>query len=362
MIKYVIKGSLANRKIEKEYFENQLNPIEAREDAFRYFTNFVEILKEANVNFEEEKRFLKKSSNESKMFSVENEDLHKKWINAYFVGIGIYAEIIDNDNGEKEEHKLDFYGVRYDFDEIAYGLQCEFEFYKGKQIDVENIKMELEYCDTEFYEEDGVFKYPILKNTQDWKGKNIPYWWLNSEQRKELVKEIKEDLRISYSLKNGESNLVEYKPSLVYNFKTRKAGIGVKQIIAKSICAFLNSNGGTLLIGVNDQKEIIGLESDFSISEKEDFEDWFKLQFDDMIFQFFDQSVWNFIKADFNRDYDTLFFMVKISPSDNPVFLKNVTQNTKDFYIRNTASTKQLTDIEEIVRYSLIHFNSNAYD
>jgi len=48
--------------------------------------------------------------------------------------------------------------------------------------------------------------------------------------------------------------------------------------------------------------------------------------------------------------------LVKISPSDNPVFLKNKKEESKEFYIRNTASTKQLIDIEEITSYVLSHW------
>ena len=38
-------------------------------------------------------------------------------------------------------------------------------------------------------------------------------------------------------------------------------------MILKSIAAFSNGEGGTLLIGVNDEGEILGLENDYTILE-----------------------------------------------------------------------------------------------
>jgi len=57
-------------------------------------------------------------------------------------------------------------------------------------------------------------------------------------------------------IQRGESNQVEFKPSLLYNFKTGKAGLSPKFYTAKTICAFLNSNGGVLFIGLTDKGEI----------------------------------------------------------------------------------------------------------
>lgn len=332
MIKYVVKGELENRNIEPEYFYNKNNPIEAREEAFNYFCNLVEILKDANENFVKSKDYINEEGNTISLLVC--------------LGVKLYCIL-----GGEKEHLIDFYGNFYEgwmSNDIAFGLENEFEYYQNNNFDSKEYRTTLEYCDSDFYEEDGMQTFSILKNTYNWKGKNEPYWWLTIDQKKDLLREWIEDLKISQALNYGESNIAEYKPSLVYNFKTKRAGIGIKLSIAKSICGFLNSNGGNLLIGVNDNKEIIGLDADFSLSEKDDAHDWFKLEFDNMIYQFFDQNVWNYIKADFNRDYDNDFFLVKISSSDNPVFLKNKKEESKEFYIRNTASTKQLIDIEEI--------------
>lgn len=338
MIKYIVKGDLKSRAIETQYFKNDEKPIQAREEALTYFQNLVDILKDSNENF----------------ITVGEFTLEDGTIISFKKQLGVELVCLINN----DELTIDFFGEwGYDVsDKIAFDLKEEYEFYLSHNLEMKDYSTVIQYCDTDFYEEDGIDNFKILKTSFNFEGKDKPYWWLSVEEKKDLINEMIEDLRIHNSLKNGESNLVEYKPSLVYNFKTKKGAIGVKNIIAKTICAFLNSNGGTLLIGVNDKKEIIGLEPDFSLCDIDDHYDWFRLQFDDLMYQFFDTHVWNYIIADFNKDYEKEFFSIKISPSDLPVFLRNKFNKTKEFYIRNAASTKRLNDVEEIVRYSLSHW------
>jgi len=54
---------------------------------------------------------------------------------------------------------------------------------------------------------------------------------------------------------------------LLYNFSLGKAGIGIKEIISKAICTFLNSRGGFLFIGFTDKGEIQGLKYDYKLTD-----------------------------------------------------------------------------------------------
>jgi len=57
------------------------------------------------------------------------------------------------------------------------------------------------------------------------------------------------DLNIAKMISDGESETVEFKPSL-----------SQKDKIMESISAFSNTVGGTILIGVSDQGEIMGVD------------------------------------------------------------------------------------------------------
>ena len=63
-------------------------------------------------------------------------------------------------------------------------------------------------------------------------------------------------------IQKGENESVEFKSSLRWNFHTKKYDREIEHAALKTIAAFLNSSGGTLIIGVKDNGEIIGMEND----------------------------------------------------------------------------------------------------
>lgn len=60
----------------------------------------------------------------------------------------------------------------------------------------------------------------------------------------------------------GESKEVEFKSSFRWSFKEGKINEAIKTATLKSIVAFLNSGGGTLLLGVSDDGSPVGIEHD----------------------------------------------------------------------------------------------------
>ena len=163
---------------------------------------------------------------------------------------------------------------------------------------------------------------------------------------------------VKQSLIEGEGSQIEFKPSLVYNFLTKQPGIGVKTKIAQAICAFLNSHGGFLFIGVNDNKEIVGLEADFSLCPpNKQPHDFFKLEFDNMVYQFFERNVISCITTAMANEDKKSVFMVEVRPSKQPVFIKykikNENKYDKEFYIRGAGSSLPMPDKEDIVKYCL---------
>jgi len=60
----------------------------------------------------------------------------------------------------------------------------------------------------------------------------------------------------------GESEAVEFKSTLRTNLHTGQADDRIELSVLRTIAGFLNANGGTLLIGVADDGELLGLDSD----------------------------------------------------------------------------------------------------
>ena len=64
-------------------------------------------------------------------------------------------------------------------------------------------------------------------------------------------------------IKAGESKTLEFKSTLRWNLKeARQDDKSVTHAVLKTIGAFLNTEGGDLLIGVADDKSIVGVEAD----------------------------------------------------------------------------------------------------
>jgi predicted HTH transcriptional regulator len=64
-------------------------------------------------------------------------------------------------------------------------------------------------------------------------------------------------------IKRGESKKLEFKSTLRWSLKeNRQDNKGVTHAVLKTIAAFLNTEGGDLLIGVADDGSVVGIEHD----------------------------------------------------------------------------------------------------
>src|SRR5262249_5865593 len=68
-------------------------------------------------------------------------------------------------------------------------------------------------------------------------------------------------------LRGGESATVEFKSSLRVNLHTRNRDAKIEHAVLKTIAAFLNSDGGILVVGVDDKGIPLGLDADGFQSE-----------------------------------------------------------------------------------------------
>ena len=63
-------------------------------------------------------------------------------------------------------------------------------------------------------------------------------------------------------ISQGEGEYVEFKSTLRWNLKAEKKDKNITHAITKTIAAFLNTDGGILLVGVSDDGQVLGLEAD----------------------------------------------------------------------------------------------------
>ncbi len=157
-------------------------------------------------------------------------------------------------------------------------------------------------------------------------------------------------------IKQGESNTLEFKSTLRYCLRQKSRQKYIEHAVMKTIAAYLNSEGGTLLVGVDDSGKILGLEDDFSTFEKDNKIDAFRKHFDNLIANNFGDR--------FQRNLDVSFpvvegkticaIVVKEKTSED-VWLKSPKKNVEQFYIRRSASTIELSP-SEAVKYIRDHW------
>ena len=141
----------------------------------------------------------------------------------------------------------------------------------------------------------------------------------------------------------GESDLVEFKESLRTNLHTKKLDKRMEHSVLKTICAFLNSSGGILFIGVSDLGDISGLSFDNFKSD-----DKCKLQLVNMIKQHLGAYVSSNITIDVIYFDEKYILKVEVISFKKEVFL--LWEKLEEFYIRAGPSSVKISG-SELVSY-----------
>lgn len=157
-------------------------------------------------------------------------------------------------------------------------------------------------------------------------------------------------------IEKGENSEVEFKSTLRVDVKTGKVEKYIEQSVLKTIAAFLNSAGGTLLIGITDNKVIQGLDLDFTSFTNPDKVDEFQKHLDNIISRSFGSRFHRYIKIDFIEVDEKRICVLKVKEKSHaPVYIINDTKQ-ESFYIRRLASSIELKP-SETLKYVQEHWN-----
>lgn len=145
------------------------------------------------------------------------------------------------------------------------------------------------------------------------------------------------------TIEKGETNFIEFKSSLRYCLREKKPMTYIEHGILKTLNAFLNTEGGTLIIGVSDNGEILGIEDDINTFNKG--KDGFLLHFDNLIITGLGKEQQADISISFENQDEREFAIVEVSSSNKPVFLRF--NGKEEFYVRHSASSRSYTPSEQ---------------
>lgn len=159
-------------------------------------------------------------------------------------------------------------------------------------------------------------------------------------------------LDINDLLEIGETNFLEVKPTFHWDSKQNNVNDEYRDAIVKAIAGFANADGGTILIGVSKEGEILGLEDDYNTFGGN------SIQFKDNLQKlintsFTDGNVNDLVSIEYHINNDLEICQIDIKKSDKPVYL-----NLKDkyglsneyFFVRRGNCTEELQK-ERIVNY-----------
>ena len=144
---------------------------------------------------------------------------------------------------------------------------------------------------------------------------------------------------LSTILKTGESDQVEFKSTLRWNLHTDKADKKIENACLKTVAAFLNSDSGLLLIGVDDEGISLGMERDRFANEDKVLLHWNSLLKAHLGVEFIPLIRSRFYAASGQR-----ILVVQCLRSKKPVFFRR--ENEESFFARTGNGTHQLKPSE----------------
>lgn len=151
---------------------------------------------------------------------------------------------------------------------------------------------------------------------------------------------------ISELIKLGESATLEFKSTLQWDVVQNKQNTELRKQVLKTLVAFLNSEGGTLVIGVEDDGTLFGLEKD--LSTLNDSKDKLANLFTSIVVEKIGAEFSPYIKMRFEALDSKEVCVVDVSQSSGPTFFSG--EKGSEFYIR-FGPTSRLLDPEETVNY-----------
>jgi len=161
------------------------------------------------------------------------------------------------------------------------------------------------------------------------------------------------DLDLVDMIMSGENSQVEFKTTLRYDMRENKVNKKLEEVILKTLAAFSNGQGGTLVMGVTDELEVIGLENDYK-TLKSGTKDEFELHLRNLVNHAYGvEFATNNLSITFPEVNENEICVVEIKQGLKPIFTEIIDKNgnkAKKFYVRSGNSSQEM-DISEVSQY-----------
>jgi hypothetical protein len=191
------------------------------------------------------------------------------------------------------------------------------------------------------------------------------------EKRRQLIAQVTRDgfarlwdrkqpapkTSISDLIAAGESQTLEFKSSARWNIHTGSPDKKIEHVIIKTVCAFLNAEGGTLLIGVDDDGHVLGLENDWRSLGSKGTRDGYELYLRQLLINSLSIQTAGVVRIRFESVDGRDVCVVSVAASGRPAFAKPVdgSQAPSEFWVRIGNASRQLHG-DDMMQYQAEHW------
>jgi hypothetical protein len=145
----------------------------------------------------------------------------------------------------------------------------------------------------------------------------------------------------------GESATLEFKSTFQWDMVLGQVNKALRHSVLKTMCAFLNSAGGTLVIGVEDDGNLSGLENDLKTVGSS--VDKYEALLNTQTVEYIGAQYSPFIDIRFESPNGVQVCVVEVARSPEPVFLRS--PRGSEFYVR-VGNTSRVLDPEQTFEYT----------
>jgi hypothetical protein len=158
-------------------------------------------------------------------------------------------------------------------------------------------------------------------------------------------------------IKSPESETLEFKSTLKWDIRENRSNSSLVLECVKTIAGFLNNRGGILIVGYDDDNNIIyGLEKDYPhTSKKQNYDGW-QQYFINQINDKLGKTINHYFTIDPISYNGKTLAKINVNMSPSPVFTKQ-DNNEGNFYVRIHGQTENLNP-QETQKWISDHFSN----
>jgi len=153
----------------------------------------------------------------------------------------------------------------------------------------------------------------------------------------QLEHELSENIPALIS--TGESERLEFKSSVRWDFRLERVNKVLESVIAKSIAGFMNHKGGSLLVGVSDNGGTVGLQDDYKTLKHKN-RDGFELFINDLVEARLGGEFCARVHCSFHQVDHKDICRILVEPSSVPAYIRD--GKVARYFLRTGNGTREL--------------------